>query len=771
MPTMTEIAAEYRAAGWVPIRVHGGNKNPIGKEWQLHPPAPEQFCDGDNIGLLLGPSGNHVTDVDLDCEIAIQLAPAFLPPTKRISGHASAPRSHHWYISKPAPAHLEFRDIRDADGKQKKLVELRCGFGHQTIVPPSVAEGEERIWYEQEAPTTIEPATLQRSCQRLAAASLLAKHYPGIGSRHDLTLALSGYLLRNGWTLDEVLHFVVEVARAADDSEPTDREKNVHTTNERLAAGKTATGGVELRKLLGQEVMDKFSAWLGLDNPRVSVQEADWPEMLPLAPSMPPVDKFDLVFLPACLRPLVADVSERMQTPTDFAGATATVALASAVNRRAIMYPRERDHSWEVPLNLWGAIVAPPGAKKSPLIAAIMKPLITIETQWRTEHKHAVAAYELVHAREEIAREVQRRDFKKALQSDAYEPPLSMAEETKPPIQRRLLATDATFEALHGILAGNPAGITVVRDELVSWIGALDKQGREQERGFFLESWNGGGSFTVDRIVRGSVHVENCCVSLLGGLQPARIRDYLSDTVADHSGPQNDGLFQRFQIMVWPDMPSDWILVDREPDAMAITTVERVLFRLAHLPAENPLRLGFDSAAQACFNDWQATLERVILNPDKPQAVTAHLAKYRSLLPKLAALFELADAAAHHAFNPGVGIMPVSLSHIEQAIAYTNYLWSHALRVYGCAATQETSAAQELVKHITTGKLPSVFSVREVYHRHHWYALETPDKARAALRHLQDLNWVREVKSEREKGRPTETWEVNPACRKKDGEK
>ena len=260
VPTMVETAAAYQSAGWIPVRIHGGTKRPIGTAWQLHPPTPDQFTESDGIGVLVGQSGNFRTDVDLDCPEAVTLAPAFLPETKCISGRNGNPRSHRWYVCEPAPSYSPFSDVNG-----EKLLELRSGFGQQTVVPPSLhPDGERYIWHEQEAPAVIEPAILQRATQRLAAATLLSRHYPDIGSRHDLALALSGYLLRNSWSVEEVVHFVTAIAQAAGDSEIADREKAIHNTSEQLAAGEPATGGVQLRELLGREVLDRFTDFLQL---------------------------------------------------------------------------------------------------------------------------------------------------------------------------------------------------------------------------------------------------------------------------------------------------------------------------------------------------------------------------------------------------------------------------------------------------------------------------------------------------------------------------
>jgi hypothetical protein len=42
----------------------------------------------------------------------------------------------------------------------------------------------------------------------------------------------------------------------------------------------------------------------------------------------------------------------------------------------------------------------------------------------------------------------------------------------------------------------------------------------QSQRAFYLEAWSGDSGFTIDRIGRGTIHVEDCCISLFGGIQP-----------------------------------------------------------------------------------------------------------------------------------------------------------------------------------------------------------------------------------------------------------
>lgn len=496
------------------------------------------------------------------------------------------------------------------------------------------------------------------------------------------------------------------------------------------------------------------------DGPRATAfSQADWPDLAPLGDELPSVPAFELDLLPASFRPLVEDVSELMQTPLDYAAAANVVALAGCVNRRARIQPKAVDVSWEVVPNLWGAIVGPPGIMKSPVQRALTLPLIQIEDLWRAEYAQDSSDFETRKVEAELRLLVWKDECKKAIRHGATVP-VQPDSSLMPPAQRRLLLTDTTFEKLHEILAENPAGVLVVRDELTGWLAELDRQGREGERAFYLQSWNGDAGFTIDRIGRGSIHVPAVCVSLLGNIQPARLRSYLSEVLK--GGPRDDGLFQRFQIVVWPNPSGDWRLVDRPPNSAALAAAEKVYSRLANLSADDPVRLRFGPEAQALFYAWWPELEsKIRADSGLAPCFVAHLAKFRGLMPTLAGLFELADLAA--ADGDLSTEIRISLDHAQQAAALCDYLELHARRVYSCVISPEWRAARELARHIQASDLPELFPTRSVYIKG-WGGLDTPERVRGALYLLEDAGWVRWAESPSSSigGRPSEVWVVNP---------
>ena len=134
---------------------------------------PTHFSNGGNIGLILGAASGGLVDIDADCPEAGMLAKDFLPLTGMMHGQASKAASHFWYIRDSVPAAKRFCA---PDGAC--LVEIRSN-GQMTILPPSVHPSGETYAFDcDDAPGRIEVAELCRKVARLAAAALLARHWP-----------------------------------------------------------------------------------------------------------------------------------------------------------------------------------------------------------------------------------------------------------------------------------------------------------------------------------------------------------------------------------------------------------------------------------------------------------------------------------------------------------------------------------------------------------------------------------------------------------------
>jgi hypothetical protein len=183
------LIAQYRELGWALIPIPAGSKAPVAKQWGARQFAPADFPTGGNVGIILGPRSHDAVDIDLDCREAIDLAPIYLPPTGATFGRASKPRSH-WLYEAPGALFDHWVDPLS----KNTLLELRApgkeGRCHQTIIPPSIADGERREWSGPEIkPAAINAASLRRLCIWLAIGALIRRYVSAHASErpgHDM---------------------------------------------------------------------------------------------------------------------------------------------------------------------------------------------------------------------------------------------------------------------------------------------------------------------------------------------------------------------------------------------------------------------------------------------------------------------------------------------------------------------------------------------------------------------------------------------------------
>ncbi|HRL99545.1 MAG TPA: YfjI family protein, partial [Acidovorax sp.] len=493
--------------------------------------------------------------------------------------------------------------------------------------------------------------------------------------------------------------------------------------------------------------------------------ETDWPAPVPLPSGLPPVAPFDAELLPEALRGWVADIADRMQCPPDFTAVGALVALSSLIGARAVVKPKARD-DWAVTPNLWGAIVGRPGVMKSPALSEVLKPLQRLE---KTEREQWQAAHEAWQLDCKVAELAAKATEKQAAAQAAKDPAKARAllqpadNMTPEPTMRRYVVNDATVEKLAELLTVNQWGTLVYRDEIHGLLCSMDKQGQEGARGFYLTGYDGNQGHAVDRIGRGESFVPRVCLAMLGGIQPGKVQSYVRDAVAGGAG--DDGLLQRFGLTVWPDVNREFTYVDRWPDTPAKQAAWAVFERLNQLqPAtdSDAQEWRFNPEAQALFEEWLIPFETELRGEELHPALVSHLAKYRKLIPALALIFALVD-------TPDSGHL-IHAQEIGRALAWGDYLRTHAERLYAAAVMPETSAAKQLLDKIKAGKLADsdgvlldAFTPRQIAVKH-WTGLGTPEAVRKAANLLTDYGWLEReaTPSSAAGGRPSERYVLHP---------
>jgi hypothetical protein len=470
------------------------------------------------------------------------------------------------------------------------------------------------------------------------------------------------------------------------------------------------------------------------------------PQKLP--PALRPVPALNENFLPDALRDAVIDLADRLQCPPDYLAVAMLSAAGAVVGNKVGIFPYANDESWEVYPALWGGVVGDPGSKKTPSLQHAHRPLQDLENMASQKYAQDMHTYK---------QSIIQHD--KALST--WKNSKSISPMPTPPVEpkrERYVVHDSTYQALGVILADNPRGILALADELSALLQSLDTAGQEAARGFYLTGWSGTGGYSFDRIGRGSITLNRYCLSVFGGFQPDRVKAYVQ--FSQRGSTKNDGLLQRFQLLVWPDPMCNFQLVDRPPNKTAIDKYHQAMLALpklteqpfpsaTRLPNDSQL-LHFTATAQQVFNSWYVQNEKMITSGGLDSARQSHFAKYRSLIPALALLFHLLEA------HTG----PVCEDCLYRAISFAKYLKKHADRIYASVTGQDHAAIRGLAERLLKGQLQDGFTCRTV-HQKGWAGLSTKEQAHNAIEALVEYNWLVETDS-RSAGRPTVKYTLNP---------
>lgn len=501
----------------------------------------------------------------------------------------------------------------------------------------------------------------------------------------------------------------------------------------------------------------KNEAINNLNLARSDLNQKKPPEPLP---SIPEVMPFDFDYLPPVARGYVQDIGQRMQCPHDYLGVTVYAMLAAVVGRKIGIRSMKHD-DWTVIPNLWGATIGNSGTLKSPAQAAVLAPIKRLSADAYERYKTECSEYETKAVFNQLKQSANKAIAKDKLKKDVDADVIALLKSeafSDEPILQRYMTNDPTYEALGDLLIKNPNGLLIESDELVGLLKRLDSNGQESARAFYLTAADGDKGYTFDRIGRGqALHVPALCISIIGGIQPGVLSQYVRDAVGGGAGA--DGLLQRFGLLVYPDISKKWTEVDRYPDASVKEAMNQLISKLDNL---NTLEIGaesdeytkvpffhFDDQAQILFSEWRGTLERRLRSGEEHEAFVSHLSKYRKLIPSLALINHLCDK----------GYGAVDQKSLLRAIAYGEYLESHARRVYSFATRPDINAAKTLLKKLPTAKLDKTFTAREI-RRKGWAGLDTPPKVQAAIDMLVDYGHLFETEMVTG-GRPTRFYMLN----------
>jgi hypothetical protein len=318
---------------------------------------------------------------------------------------------------------------------------------------------------------------------------------------------------------------------------------------------------------------------------------------------------------------------------------------------------------------------------------------------------------------------------------------------------------DITAEALGEKLFDNPDGLLCSCDELAGWAGSMDayRPGKavSKDQGFWLSA-KGGGSYTVDRVTRGTLAIAVNAVHVLGNIQP----DVIRRLAPDWGG---NGLMQRFLIVIAkPAAPA----IDRAPDRDAAETFANAIRRLTELEHNSFVPVfRFSAEADEYRQRLVSFAGSLIAQPDTPKPLAGWLEKLEGEWARLCLVFHCFEWAT----NDAKGAFPPEIISADTAACAARFLvefqYPHQVAFYrsvaGLAAATQSNA-QWVAGHILHHGLSEI-SERDIERAHR--DVRGSDKRTARLettQRLEGTGWLQPAGTHRS-GSHTNRWKVNPA--------
>ena len=366
----------------------------------------------------------------------------------------------------------------------------------------------------------------------------------------------------------------------------------------------------------------------------------EWPELVPLSrrENLPP---FPLEALPAPLGAWVEHESIFTQTPPEMAAAFALASVSALAAGHVWVEARE---GWIEGTNLWLAVVAEPGTRKSPVHSDATAPIREIQAERAEKARPKIArrCAEIELKEDEVKRlrsavskmkgaaerEAATRDYLEAVEAHAALVPMA---------EPRIIAGDVTPERLVEMLGEQGGALALMSDEDTVIGHLLGRYSRAPSIESFLSAYS-NRAIDRDRRSSKSVRVERPALTVATCLQPGLLEKAGADDLM-----VGRGLLDRFAFVCPPNLVGR-----RDMNPPPVPRHIREGYRAALLEigaelAEADFTITLDDDAAAWRNDWLQALERKRGASGAYAGVVGFASKLDGLVARLAGVLHVVE--------------------------------------------------------------------------------------------------------------------------------
>jgi hypothetical protein len=415
------------------------------------------------------------------------------------------------------------------------------------------------------------------------------------------------------------------------------------------------------------------------------------------------VDPFPLHVFPAPIQTYIKETVAAFGCPADFVGLAVLVNAAAAIgNTRRVQLKED----YRAPAGLYGGIIGDPGLTKTPVLSHVSAPLDRRQADLLQQFRRDWARYQ---RNKEAATQRARKAKGAKVKSPMTDPSADLAAvlenyDCEKPTLQRIVSSDTTVEALCTILAENPRGLLLKRDELVAWVRGMDmyRKGKGTDRQFFMSAYS-CAPFVLDRksnTDRLPVIVPLPYLCVIGCLTPDMLPEF-----ADEQG-REDGFVDRI-LWVFPDAhgAADWTEAGVSAEAKqawedclrSLWSLEPIEDRNQYVPKSVRLQDGARRAWIAFYN----AITRETALPDFPRNLVGPWRKLRDYGARLSLIMHEMRVACEECRDEDL----VGEESILAAAELIDYFKSQAARVHAAMLAKPTLSEADMAVVESVDKL------------------------------------------------------------------
>jgi replicative DNA helicase len=398
-----------------------------------------------------------------------------------------------------------------------------------------------------------------------------------------------------------------------------------------------------------------------------------WDELVPLG-SRQVLPTFPVEEFSPWLGDMVRGVAEETQVPVDLPAGLALGALSTAAGGKVVVQVRG---SWIEPTNLYLAMVAEPGTRKSANFRAITAPLYSAEKALNAASKEKRREAEVLRLKLEEADRDARAKAKSGSSADLVEAVEAAAAlenaEAEMPVELQLIAKNVTPEECSTLLAeqGGRLAVQSAEGDIFDIISGQYNSGVPVLTPF-LEG-HAGDVLKINRRGR-SEYVEAPALTIAVCIQPSVLT-----TIAEKRRLRGQGLLARFLYSVPPDFVGHRrsepdIVPDDVRDAYE-RSMRALVLSLADW--DSPMTLLLTDPARKLVIDFMDELEPKLRSGGELESLRDWASKLVGAAVRIAGLLHLAEHLADGYQQP------ITEATMQGALNISRYYAEHAMGAFG----------------------------------------------------------------------------------------